>query len=81
MAEGSLGLQQVAQDCSIEFDWGDALDNFLKKLKTSLFVFLKHLLLSFGTILSADLQTRTRSGNSSVLAFLQAGVAVEVGAT
>lgn len=39
--------------------------------------FLKHLLLSFGTTLSAGLQAKIRFGNSLVLAFLQAGVTVE----
>lgn len=40
-----------------------------KPLKTNWFVFLRHLLLSFGTMLLAGLQTKTRFGNSLVLAF------------
>lgn len=63
----------------MEFDWSDAPDNFLEKLKTNSFVFLKHLLLSFGPMLSAGLQRKTGFGNSLGLAFFQAGVAVEAG--
>jgi len=80
-AEGSLGLPRLTQDHLTEFDCGDAPANFLKKLKTDLWVLLKHLLLSFGTTLSAGLQTKTRLSKSLVLAFLHAGVAAEAGAS
>lgn len=80
-AKGPLGLHWVSQDSLLEFDWNDAPDNFLKKLKTNSFVFLKHLLLSFGPMFSAGLQKKTRFGNGLVMAFLEAAVAIEAGTT
>lgn len=75
-AEGSLGLRWLAQDCLIEVDCGDG-PIFWKSSEPIYLFFLKHLLLSFGTTLSAGLQAKIRFGNSLVLAFLQAGVTVE----
>lgn len=46
----------AALGCPIEFDWGDAPDKFPKKAEKLFFFFLKHLLLSFGSRLSAGLQ-------------------------
>lgn len=78
-AEGSLGLHCVSQGSLMEFEWNDAPDNFLKKLKTNSFVFLKHLFLSFGAMLSAGLQRKTRFGSRLVLAFLEAAVGIGAG--
>lgn len=71
----------AALGCPIEFDWGDAPDKFPKKAEKLFVFFFFKAFIAFIWEQTLSRLAKTRFGNSLVLAFLQAGVTIEAGAS
>lgn len=78
-AEGSLGLHWVSQDSLMEFDWSDAPDNFLKKLKPIHLFFLSIYCFHLGWCSQQACRERPDLETAWCWLFFQAGVTIEAG--